>query len=275
MRRRDFLRLTVALAAATQFDSLYAAKLNPIGVQLSSIPDELVRDLPGAFASLAAIGFREVEAWLPRGQTFDAVAMRKALDANRLTAPSRHWSSWDLRPDMLDRVLKDAEILGNRYVINSALPADQRAKLDSYKRAADWFNDIGRSARERGVQFGFHTERWDFQSLDGVTPFDYLLEHTDSNLVKFQLDTGHMVRERRDPRGYLAKYPGRFVSLHLKDADSAQQLVAAGKGIVDFRAVLKASKGAGISHFFIENERPGLGFDHVRNDFRYFQALEF
>jgi sugar phosphate isomerase/epimerase len=90
-------------------------------------------------------------------------------------------------------------------------------ELDSYKRAADWFNEAGRAAKGRGVQLAFHSEAFDFPPLDGLVPFDYLIDHTDPTLVKFQLDTANITKSGRSPLDYLTRLGNRVVSLHLKD----------------------------------------------------------
>lgn len=275
MRRRDFLTSIVATAALSVASArLRATRLQSIGVQLFSVREGLSKDPDGALRRLAMIGFREVEVWLPPMIDVDIPTLRRLLDRHGLRATSQHWPSRDYMPERLDGMLRESEILGTRYLIVTTLPADQRGKLDSYKRASEWFNSVGRSTQERGIQFGFHTERWDFPALGGVVPFDYLLKNTDSSLVKFEIDVGHVVREGHDPVDYLEKYPGRFVALHLKDVRGTD-LVAAGTGSIDFRRLLRAARSARIEHYFVEDEWPGPEFEHVAADFKYFNALNY
>jgi sugar phosphate isomerase/epimerase len=137
------------------------------------------------------------------------------------------------------------------------------------------FNAIGARARERGIQFGFHSEPWDFPLLDGVVPFDYLLENTNPTLVKFQLDIGHMTKSGASPVSYLTKYPARFVSMHLKDVSAMGERVTLGQGIVPIGDILRASRSSGIGHYFVEDERRELGTDHVRAAFGFLRKLEY
>jgi hypothetical protein len=162
MRRRDFLMSIMATTGLSVLPArLRATRLRSIGVQLFSVREELQKDPDGVLKRLATIGFREVEVWLPPMSDLDIPTLRMLLDRHGLKATSRHWSNFT--PEGLDGMLRESKILGNRYLIVTTLPADQRGKLDSYKRASEWFNSIGRSAHDRGIQFGFHTERWDFR----------------------------------------------------------------------------------------------------------------
>jgi len=273
MRRRDFLMSIMATTGLSVLPArLRATRLRSIGVQLFSVREELQKDPDRVLKRLAMIGFREVEVWLPPMSDLDIPTLRMLLDRHGLKATSRHWSNFT--PEGLDGMLRESKILGNRYLIVTTLPADQRGKLDSYKRASEWFNSIGRSAHDRGIQFGFHTERWDFPALDGVVPFDYLLKNTDSSLVRFEIDVGHVVRVGRDPVDYLQRYPHRFVALHLKDVRGTE-LVPAGTGTIDFRRVLRSAESARIEHYFVEDEWPGPEIEHVAADFKYFNGVNY
>ncbi len=216
MNRREFLRLFAAINAVVA--SADAETLTNVGVQLVSVP--LQQAPEPCIASLRDIGFRQVEAWFPSAGGPDARTLRSLLDKYGLTASSRHWSSVDVVPENVETILRECEVLGNRNLICAALPVEQRGKLDSYKRAAAWFNELGARTRERGIQFGVHSQPFDFPPLEGVVPFDYLLASTDPVLVKFQLDIGNLTKAAVDPVHYLVRQPHRFVSLHLKDIDA-------------------------------------------------------
>ena len=83
----------------------------------------------------------------------------------------------------------------------------------------------------------------------------HLLENTDHNLVKLEMDLYWLTAGGQDPLAYFAKYPGRFPMVHIKDMvaktrpdippDSAMRSV--GKGSIDWKQIE-------------ENFRPTLGF---------------
>jgi sugar phosphate isomerase/epimerase len=74
---------------------------------------------------------------------------------------------------------------------------------------------------------------------------------------------------------YLTKYPARFISMHLKDISAMGERVTMGQGIVPIADILRASRSAGITHYFVEDERRELGTDHVRAAFGFLRKLEY
>jgi sugar phosphate isomerase/epimerase len=61
-----------------------------------------------------------------------------------------------------------------------------------------------------------------------------------------------------DPLALMAKYPGRFPLLHLKDASPApeRKIVDVGTGTIDFTTVLKTARSQGLKHAYVENDFP-------------------
>ena len=108
-----------------------------------------------------------------------------------------------------------------------------------------------------------------------MVPFDYLIDHTDPTLVKFQLDTGNIMKADRSPLDYMTRLGSRVVSLHLKDVARTGERTEIGTGTIPFSQILQRATAAGVKHYFVEDERTGLGYSHVERAFAVLQALEF
>ena len=273
MNRREFIGTIGSGLTFSRFPPL-RENLRAIGVQMFSIRDAFSRDADAALKSVADIGFREVEAWSLQVKALGPANLKMLLDRHHLTSPSRSCFGSEL-PDESSRLLAECEVFGNRWLVYTALPTDQRGKLDSYKRASEWFNSVGAKGRDRGIQFGFHPEPFDYPTLEGVVPLEYLVNNTDPALVKFQLDLGHAVRQGKDPVSYLTTYPDRFFSLHLRDVDKANELATLGQGTIDFKAVLRAARSTPIQHYFIEEGRTGPVYEYQAASFQYMSTLDF
>ncbi|MDR1863906.1 MAG: hypothetical protein LBQ67_08300, partial [Treponema sp.] len=63
----------------------------------------------------------------------------------------------------------------------------------------------------------------EFQIFDGSTVFDLLLEHTDPELVKVELDTYWAMRGGQDPAAFLKKWDERVPLIHQKDYPAEYQ----------------------------------------------------
>jgi sugar phosphate isomerase/epimerase len=274
MNRRQFLTSITALTIAPRALSR-AARITSAGVQLVSVREQIGPDPEPMISALSNLGFSEIEVWVPASGAPTAADLRRAMDKHGVSSPSRHWSPRDVGPGNLDRVLAECKVLGNKFLVVAALPANQRSTLDGYKRAAEWFNDAGKAAQEQGIQFAFHSEAFDFPPQDGVVPFDYLIEHTNPQLVRFQLDTANIIKGGRNPVDYIQRLGKRTFSMHIKDTTATGERIELGKGIVALRDVLRTATDAGISYFIIEDERPGLGYSHIQAAYAHLRSVGF
>ncbi len=155
MQRRDFLRTTLgAMAgsallprlAAGEWVRTGAGSLGPIGIQLYTVRREMARDVDATLATIAGIGYREVE--FAGLFNHSAADVRTMLDRHGLVAPSSHVGlPDDMRawPAMLD----DALTLGQSYIICPSFPIDDLSP-DGMKRIAERFNAAGTFGEEGG-----------------------------------------------------------------------------------------------------------------------------
>ena len=114
--------------------------------------------------------------------------------------------------------------------------------------------------------------------MEGKIPYDLLLERTDPNVVKLEMDLYWTIKGGASPVEYFERQPGRFQLLHVKDMDSTPRRFFAdvGKGTIDFKSIFAQSQKAGVRHYFVENDEPsGSPFDSLRTSFDYLRQLEF
>ncbi|MBA3342818.1 MAG: TIM barrel protein, partial [Gemmatimonadaceae bacterium] len=150
--------------------------------------------------------------------------------------------------------------------------------LDDYRRWADRLNESGGRALARGIWIGFHNHADDLTAIDGVVPYDLLVERTDPSVVRLQLDTGNLAMAGRDPLEYMSRFGARYWSFHIKDVPrlGATDDTELGKGIIDFRRLLASIDHIDDKHLFVEQETyPGAPLESVRRNYSYLAALEF
>lgn len=285
MHRRTFLTTIGLAAAASQLGCATSARpvssprrrLRRVGIQLYSLRDDARRDLERTLADIAAIGYRDVEL-LGSFNNFGTppARLRAVLDRNGLRAPSTHVSGNAL--DDLERQLEDAQTLGHQYMIVASLPIQGKPTLDDYRHWADRLNESGQRALRRGVRVGFHNHANDLTPIDGMVPYDILLERTDPSVVRMQLDTGNLAMAGRDPLEYMGRYGARYWLFHIKDVPrlGATNDTELGKGVIDFRRLLASIDDIDEKLLFVEQETyPGAPLDSMRRDYAYISALEF
>jgi sugar phosphate isomerase/epimerase len=283
MDRRAFLSNAGLAIVATQIGCAGARagsgtrRLRSVGVQLYSLRDDARQDLERTLANIAAIGYRDVEL-LGSMDNFGMppARLREVLDKNGLRAPSTHVSGNAL--DDLDRQLDIAQTLGHRYIVVASLPIQGPRTLDDYRRWSDRLNEGGRRSQGRGIYVGFHNHANDHTPIDGVVPYDLLVDRTDPALVRLQLDTGNAAMAGRDPLEYMRRNGDRYWLFHIKDVPrlGAKNDTELGTGVVDFRRLLASIDRIDDKFLFVEQESyPGAPIESVRRDYAYISTLDF
>ena len=245
--------------------------LDRIGIQLYTVRRLMERDAAGTLAKLAEIGYREVEfAGLYGKSPRD---MRALLDRNRLTAPSGHIGTVEMRGDW-ERTLADAAALGQRYITCAWIDQADRTAY-GYRKIAELFNRSAELARGAGLQLCYHNHDFEFEKAGDIVPYDFLLAACDPQLVKMEMDIFWLVKGGRDPLEYFRRHPGRFPLVHVKDMDGTGKMVDVGKGTIGFRGIFEHSEEAGIEHYFVEHDEPKDPLATARASYDYLRTLEF
>jgi sugar phosphate isomerase/epimerase len=294
MNRRTFIETSVATAVLTTLPTKAFAdehKISKVGLQLYTVRDEMKKDFEGTIAKVAAIGYKEMEFAGYFGHSPKDV--RAILDKNGLTSPSSH-ESYDTVEKKLPETLEGAHVIGQTFLVCPYIDEKMRT-ADGYKRVAETFNKVGEASKKAGVQFAYHNHYWEFipdAQLGGKFPYDFLLESTDANNVKMEMDLCWISVAGKDPLSYFNKYPGRFPLVHVKDyvndpnakssyagatgsVEFKGRLADVGKGTIDFKRIFAESDKGGIKHYFVENDDAKTPFEDIKISYDYLSALRF
>ena len=279
--RRSFLRNSAfglgALAfASPALQSLAAVKYKKlVGVQLYSVRDDMRKDPQATLNALAEMGYKYVEHANYVNRKFygwEAKEFRKRLDDLGIKMPSGHtvmgklhWD--DVKNDFTDLwkyTVEDAAVLGQELVISPSIDMGIRKDKNLLLKYMDIFNKSGELCNKFGMRFGYHNHDFEFsEKLEGELLYDIMLNNTDPKLVAQQLDIGNMINGGGVPAEVMKKFPGRFVSMHVKDEVPAKTghehfestILGKGSGQIDVKALVKlGDKEGGTKHFIIEQE---------------------
>ncbi len=165
-----------------------------------------------------------------------------------------------------DRAVDDAAAVGVKYMVCAYLSAEERGGLDHYKQLADQFNTAGEKCKKSGMQFCYHNHDFEFEEKDGQLPYNILLNNTNKDLVKMELDLYWATKAKHDPIELFNAHPGRFPLWHVKDMDNTpkQAFTEVGNGVIDFKKIFEQANKAGLKYFFVEQDiTPGSPFDSI------------
>jgi inosose dehydratase len=107
------------------------------------------------------------------------------------------------------------------------------------RMAADFYNEVGKRGQKAGVPIAFHPHSHHGSIFESRQEYQRIMQLTDPETVKWNPDTGHIVRGGQDLLDTLRTFGSRIIHVHLKDADSANNWQPLGKGVCDIPAVMK------------------------------------
>ena len=201
-----------------------------VGLQLYSVRNTLARDPWGTLALLAEAGFTRLEAANHNalndpGVGFGVAApeLRAQLAGLGLSIVGCHINPLQL--EILPRALDYQAELGNTQ-FGCDIEFYPYGDRDYVLRRAELFNNVGEMARARGMRFYYHNHFQELQRFGDDYVYDLILENTDPDLVKLEIDTYWMYRGGQDPITWMQKCLDRVILLHQKDfpADAPQPL---------------------------------------------------
>jgi sugar phosphate isomerase/epimerase len=256
-----------------------------VGVQLYTVRTVMPQKPTETLKALDEIGFREAEATYAGLDT-----IWSALKATRLNPVSIHLDSTLVtkgKDDDIARTFDELKKRGFSFAVFPYLPPAERGGLDVIRAVADKLNHAGEKAKSAGLRFCYHNHAFEFEPMEGTTPFQVMLDRTDKNLVGLEMDVFWVSVAGHDPVELLGKLPGRVPLLHLKDKERDTPVMykesvaktafkEVGHGVIDWPKVLAAAQSAGVSHYFVEQDQtPGDPVESLRQSFAYVSKLNY
>jgi sugar phosphate isomerase/epimerase len=255
--RRTFLGTAAGAASLTAVPaSLFGAarKKIPIGVQLYSVRKNAQADMAATLAGVKKIGYEAVEFAGYFTLANDAKGLRKLLDDNGLKVCGTHIALTTLQGDELAKTIEFNQVIGNRHLVVPSLPRTNTATADGWAKTAEEFNQIAAKLTPLKMNLGYHNHATEFVALEGQIPWDIFVGKANKN-VYGQLDIGHCTRAGADPVAYLKKFPGRALTVHVKESSATNRAALVGEGDVKWPDVFAACEGvAGTEWYIIEEE---------------------
>ena len=291
MQRRKFLTLAGATSAGLALSSFtnntvaqgllspaHSAKI--FGIQLYGVRDILGKDPKAVLKQLASSGYKQIElfehATLGMFLGMSNKDLKSYVEDLGMKIPSVHTNIYK---DFEKHVEETAAIGIKYFIYNWEGPGKT---LDDYKKMADDFNRMGEFCRQHGICFTFHNHDFTFTEMDGVLPQEWLLDHTDKNLVDFQVDLYWIITAGKDPVKHINHSPDRYKLCHFKDrAKKATEreksaIVELGTGTIDFSSILKQTEGSSIKYYIVDQDTCNDRQDPLgcaKTDAEYMKAL--
>ncbi len=319
MDRRTCIKLALFTAAGSLLGNSNLVQSSPssgtrggggirenLGFELFTVRHLLAEDFRSTVEAIAAIGYRELEMVGFGGSIFlddplygyTSGEFRQLLDDLGVRVPTAQFSG---RAENLGEIAATANEIGIEYLILGMPPeflsitpdgvtVSGVTGLDQVKRIVDRLNGLGETFRQHGIGFAFHNHHMEFACVGEQTAYDFIMRHTEPELVKMELDAGWAAVAGVEAGDYLARYPGRFIATHMKDYDPRRprseasarspipemtQLVTPGDGTVNFGAIMAEMERTGVRHAYVEVDLPDDALDTARRAYHYLRNLNY
>jgi len=264
-----FLGIPFSLPPVVHGNETDSSFRGSVGLQIYSLRDQIRQDGAKAFDFVKEQGFKEVEIGLGNQYGMTREELRDTLDRLGIKATAA-LGDFNVLLNKTDEAIDHARFFDIKYVGTAWVPHNTPFDEAQTLKIAENFNTIGKRLKEAGIQFYYHNHEYEFYPYkDGQTLFDILVEKTNPELVKYQMDVLWTIFPGQDPVQLLRKYPDRWISMHLKDlakgvegnlsgGTDVRNDVPLGTGQADYPALLKAAQDIGIKQYFIEDESPDV-----------------
>jgi len=240
-----------------------------VAIQLFSLRRQCEQDLEGTLAYIREVGFEGVELAGFYGRTADQ--FKALLDENSLACCGSHTPLAELMSAKFDNTVEQNAMLHNRNLIIPGLPQDYKASAAGWKAAAEVLNEIAVKLHPRGMRIGYHNHDVEFHEINGILPWAFLYRETRSNVI-LQLDTGNARVAGADPGSLIRQYPGRAVTVHVKDYLPGHLDPVIGSSGFDWAGFVKVCESEGATEWFIV-EHDCSHREEVKVCFEAFQRL--
>jgi sugar phosphate isomerase/epimerase len=198
---------------------------------------------------VAEIGYAGVEFAGFFGRS--AAQLRAMLDERGLKCAGTHTGLDGFMDQTVGQTIEDHQALGAQFAIVPWFPP---ARRDTHAACLATAADLAQAAerlRETGLQTGFHCHDTDMATLDqGMCAWDIIAQNTPADFL-MQYDTGNAASGGADPVAPILRYPGRSLSVHLKEFSPTGGPAVINTGAVPWPEVFSACESVGGTRWYV------------------------
>jgi len=211
MNRKDFISLS-----GLGFLGLYAcgtsnliSKKKPLAIQLYTIRDAVSANLEKSLERLADLGFTQLEIYGYDGKFFgkNRAEFQSILKNVGMEVISSHHTTGivhNSKGTLLnnwEQSVEDLYFIGSKYMVCSYLFPEERT-AEHYKKLPELLNQSGLMTKKAAIGFAYHNHDFEFEKFEENPIYDFILDNTDSDLVKMELDLYWISKTGFNPLDY-------------------------------------------------------------------------
>ncbi len=205
-----------------------------LGAQFYSIRDRAAtpEGIRESFATMKSIGYTIAQ--MSAIGPIEPERLRDISDEYDMPIVCTHTN-----PDLLfsdtEKIINEHKIYKCDTVGIGGMPVKYRGTLEGIRAFIEDYKEIAKKIEDAGLKFAYHNHAFEFDKLDGVLPFELLIEDFES--LNFIVDVYWMKYAEVDYIEYIKRLgPKRTQNIHFKDMASYPKgaICPCGAGVIDF-----------------------------------------
>lgn len=253
--------------------------MSKIVCQMYGLRKEIEKDPYACFAKVKEIGFDAIQLDGMRGK--DPVVIKDAIEKAGLEIDSMHIKH-DRFINDVDGIIEEGILFNCKEVYLKYIEDEFQVEY-GYKFTKYALIKAAKKLIEAGFEVGFHSPEYDFNTLvDGQKVMDYICAEEDGVCIHPEPDTYWLSVASVDPLSYVKQYPGRILTIHMKDIDTTKDLMdmkenlePCGKGKVDFEGIIRWGEANGVKSYAVEQDySKGDIFEDMKSSLQYLTELK-
>ncbi len=227
-----------------------------IGVELYTVREfcKTCKDISESIKKIAQIGYKSIE--IAGLGAIEPKELAKIAFDNGLIIAATH-IKWHRFLNELDSVIEEHKIWNCNHPGVGSMPSEY-ISADGLTKLLDDFAPIGEKLQREGMDFSYHNHNYEFARYGNKPWIELLLEKTNPEQFKIELDTYWVQAGGGDPSFWIYKCSGRLPILHLKDmtvtSEGRQRFAEVGEGNLNWLSIFNSAVAAGVKYYMVEQD---------------------
>ncbi len=229
-------------------DSRIAAQLYTLR-EFTKTPEDVAKTMK----KVREIGYEAVQ--VSGMGPIDPGELKKIVDGEGLHICATH-IPYQRMAETPELVIEDHQLWGCKHPAIGGMPGEYR-NADGYHKFAKEASEVGRKLAEGGLSFSYHNHSFELERYGDKVGLEILRTESDPKYFNLEIDTYWIQHGGGDSAEWVSRCKGRIPLLHLKDMTmrgSEQLMAEIGEGNLNWPAILKAAKEAGVEWYIIEQD---------------------
>jgi sugar phosphate isomerase/epimerase len=246
--------------------------MRKLGLQLFTVRESLMKDSADTLAQVADAGYAGVELFQHSGALAPAQLYPHLVKLGLKVIGGHVLIDTLSDTALLEKTVTEYAKMGAKHLALAWLQPELRGGLEAYRSVAKLVNRAGQYAQAQGITFAYHNHDFEFEKVeDGRTAHQVIMDETDPELVKAELDLFWVAKAGFDVIKTLNHLKGRVSLVHVKDmtGDDQRTFEIVGDGVMDFDKILPTADKAGADWFIVEQDQCPKGeIESVRKSYQ-------